>query len=52
MLGKVGVDRAVQVDDRAKDAAADALPGHLGEEVLDRIEPRGRSRVKWKIQHG
>ena len=44
MLGKVGVDSALQVDDRAEDAAANALPGHLGEELLDRIEPGGRSR--------
>src|SRR6516165_1741795 len=44
VLGKIGVDSGLQVDDRAEDAAADALPGHLGEEVLDRIEPRGRSR--------
>src|SRR6516164_5968540 len=44
VLGKVGVDSALQVDDRAEDAAANALPGHLGEEVLDRIEPGGRSR--------
>src|SRR5262249_30040369 len=44
VLGEIGVDRALEVDDRAEDAATDALAGHFGEEVLDRIEPGGRGR--------
>ena len=48
MLDEVGVDGGLQVNDGAEDAAADALPGHLGEEILDRIEPGGRGRGKVK----
>ena len=44
MFGQISIDGGLQVSDRAEDAAADALPGHLGEEVLDRIEPGGRGR--------
>src|SRR5262249_60543365 len=42
------IEGRVQVDNRAEDAATDALPRHLGEEVLHRIEPgrRGRGEVK------
>src|ERR1700739_3208025 len=48
MLGKVAVDRGLQIDDRVEAAAADALTGECGEEVLDRVQPRcrGRSEVK------
>ena len=42
MLGEIGIDRALQVDDRAEDAAPEALAGHFGKEVLNRIEPGGR----------
>src|SRR5437870_8776304 len=44
VLGEISIDGGLQVDDRAEHAAADALPGHLGEEVLDRVEPGGRGR--------
>jgi len=44
VLSDVGVDSGLQVGDRAKDTATDALSGHLGKEVLDGVEPRGRSR--------
>src|SRR5438270_9432697 len=44
VLGEISIDSGLQVDDRAEDAAADALPGHLGKEVLHRIEPGGRGR--------
>ena len=44
MLGEISVDGGLQVGDRAEDAAADALAGHFGKEVLDRVEPRGRGR--------
>ena len=48
MFGQISIDRRLQVDERAEDAATDALPCHLGEEVLHRIEPgrRGRCEVK------
>ena len=48
MFGKISIDRRLQVDNRTEDATADALAGHLGEEVLHRIEPgcRGRGEVK------
>ena len=44
MLGEIGIDGGLQVGDRVEDAAADALAGHLGEEVRDGVEPRGRGR--------
>src|SRR5215467_2540764 len=42
VLGEIGIDRALQVDDRAEDAATEALAGHFRKEVLNRIEPGGR----------
>src|ERR1700737_3779705 len=42
VVGEIGIDGGLQLDDRAEDTAADALPRHLGEEVLDRVEPGGR----------
>ena len=44
MFGEISIDGGLQVSDRVEDAAADALPGHLGKEVLDGIEPGGRGR--------
>ena len=44
MLGEISIDGGLQVGDRAKDAAADALPRHFGEEVFDGVEPGGRGR--------
>jgi hypothetical protein len=48
VFGEISIDRRLQVGNRAEDAAADALPRYLGEEVLHRIEPgrRGRGEVK------
>ena len=38
---------------RAQDAAADALAGHLGKEILDRIQPRGGGRgCRGRVQRG
>ena len=34
------VDRGLKVDDRVKDAVFQSPPGELGEETLDRVEPR------------
>ena len=42
MFRQISIDRRLQVDNRAEDAAADALPRHLGEEGLDSVQPRGR----------
>jgi hypothetical protein len=44
VLGEISIDGGLQVGDRTEDAAADTLPGHLREEVLDGIEPGGRGR--------
>ena len=44
MLGEIGIDGGLQVGDRLEDTAADALPGHLGEEVFHGAEPGGRGR--------
>jgi hypothetical protein len=41
---RVGVDDSLQISNRAEDTATDALAGHLGEETLDRIQPRSGSR--------
>ena len=48
VLAEMSIDRGLQVGDRAEEATADALPRHLGEEVVHRIEPgrRGRGEVK------
>ena len=37
---RIAVDRGLQVDERAEDAALQAPPGQRGEEALDGIEPR------------
>ena len=42
MVGEIGIDRGLQIGDRAEDATADALPRHFRGEVLDRVEPGGR----------
>ena len=45
MLGDEAVDGGLEVDDRVEDAALQAALGELGEETLDRVEPRtGRWR--------
>jgi hypothetical protein len=49
VLGEIGIDGGLQVGDRVEDAAADALPGHLGKEVLDGVEPGGRG---WREMEG
>ena len=40
VLTEVAVDRGLQVDQRAKDAALQPPAGERGEEGLDRIGPR------------
>jgi hypothetical protein len=44
VFGEISIDGGLQVSDRVEDAAADALPGHLGKEVLHRVQPGGRGR--------
>lgn len=45
MLGDEAIDGGPEVYDRVEDAPFQAVLGELGEEALDRIEPRtGRSR--------
>ena len=48
MLGEISIDGGLQVGDGAEDTAADALPRHLREKVLDGVEPgsRGRGEVE------
>jgi hypothetical protein len=48
VLGQVGVDGSLQIGNRAEDTAADALAGHLGEEILDCIQPQSGSRSEMK----
>jgi hypothetical protein len=43
-LGEVSVDRGLEFNDAFEDAALKALPGQLGEEPFNRIEPGGRGR--------
>ena len=40
VLGEISIDGGLQVDDRAEHTTADALPRHLGEDVLDRVRAR------------
>src|SRR6266700_2197376 len=46
VLSEISIDGGLQVGDRTEDAAADALPGHFGKEVLDGVEPGGRGRCE------
>jgi hypothetical protein len=39
VLSEISIDGGLQVGNRAEHAAADALAGHLGREVLDGVEP-------------
>jgi hypothetical protein len=52
MFGEVALDGGLQIDQRVKTAATDALSGQHGEEVLDCVEPRAGGRVKWNVQRG
>jgi hypothetical protein len=36
---EVAIDGGLQINDRMKTAATDALSGQLGEEILDRVQP-------------
>jgi hypothetical protein len=42
--GEEPVDRSLEIDDASEDPVFETLPGQLGEEALDGIEPGGRGR--------
>ena len=46
MLGEETVDGGLEGDDRMEDATLEASLGQLGEEALDGVEPRARSRCE------
>src|SRR5882757_798098 len=46
LLGQVCVGGGLQIGDRTKDAATDALASHPGEEAFDRVEPGGGGEVE------
>jgi tripartite-type tricarboxylate transporter receptor subunit TctC len=50
VLGNVAVGGGLQIDDRMEDAALEAPFRQIREEALDSVEPRARSRVKWKVK--
>jgi len=50
VLGQIGIDGALNVDDRTEAAVSNALAGQFGEEVLNRIEPEAEVGAKWKLQ--
>ena len=52
VLGKIGVDSGLQVDDRAEDAAADALPVIFEKKLSTALSQEAEVGVKWKIQRG
>jgi hypothetical protein len=43
VLGEISVDGGMRIGDRPEHTAADALPGYLREEILDRIARRPRT---------
>src|SRR3712207_6890757 len=49
-LGEEALDRGLQLDQRAERVALEPSPGQLGEEPLDRVEPRGRGRGEMEGQ--
>src|SRR3954466_4479985 len=49
-LRQEAIDRLLEVDDAAKDAAPESLVGQLGEETFDRIEPGGRGRREMELE--
>ena len=49
-LGEVAVDSGLEIDDALEDAAFEPLPGQLGEEAFDGIEPGGRGRGEVEME--
>src|SRR5947209_19025902 len=50
VLGEISIDSGLQVDDRAEDASAAALPGYFGKEVLPALSQEAEVGVKWNVQ--
>jgi hypothetical protein len=50
VFGEKALMAAWQVSDRAEDAAADALPGHLGKKFSTALSQEVEVGVKWKVQ--
>jgi len=48
VLAEVAIDRGLQVDQRAEDAALQSPAGEGGEEALDRIGPGARGGCEMK----
>src|SRR6516162_277040 len=48
VLAEIAVDRGLQVDERAEDAALQSPAGEGGEEALDRIGPGARGGCEMK----
>ena len=48
VLAEIAVDRRLQVDERAEDAALQAPPGQRREKAFDGIGPRARGRREMK----
>ena len=53
MFGEISLDGGLQIGDRAEDTAANALSGHLGEEILSTaLSQEAEVGAKWKVQRG
>src|SRR5712691_7912094 len=49
-FGEEAVDGGLEIDDAGEDAALEPLPGQLGEEALDGVEPGGRGRGEVEVE--
>ena len=49
-FGEVSVDRSLEIDDAFEDATFEPLPGQLGEETFNGIEPGGRGRSEVEVE--
>ena len=49
-FGEVAVDGGLEIDDAGEHAALEPLPGQLGKEPFDGIEPGGRGRGEMEME--
>jgi hypothetical protein len=49
-FGEVSVDRSLETDDAFENATFEPLPGQLGEETFNGIEPGGRGRSEVEVE--
>ena len=49
-FGEVSVDSSLEIDDAFEDATFEPLPGQLGEETFNGIEPGGRGRSEVEVE--